>query len=163
MRPVNERFSETIENISGDVLINHIIIGKNEDMFWTGVGYNVTLYCRQTNDLNTLGLKVYYKGNGWKFIDGITLRTDGGLIRLISDNPNRDVGYGGGVFETLYLPILYENHVENLVNTSTLSFQLNSDYREDIIEVSPTTINSIREFFNDYPQCSENSVLKMIR
>lgn len=158
-RQVNERFTENIEDISGDINIYHIVIGRNGSS-WTGVGYSVGLYCQQSesndSDLSILGVRIYYNGSSWKFIEGITLRTDDELIRLSSNNPSRQV-IGNGVIESLYLPILYENHVENLVKTSTLSFQLNSDYREDIIEVSPTTINSIREFFNDYPQCSNYS------
>jgi len=160
-RQVNERFTETIEDISGDINIHHIVIWKNIS-YLSGVGYSVGLYCEQSDsndsDLSILGVRIYYNGSSWKFIEGITLRTDDELIRLSSNNPYRGV-IGGGVIESLYLPIFSENYIDNLVNTLTLSFQLDSDYREDIIEVSPTTINSIREFFNDYPQCSDNSIL----
>ena len=128
---------DTITDINGTSVVRRMLIDKYASM---STGNESTSIMSIPEEY---AIVVETESPSWRFIDEITLRTDSGVVNLITRQPTRTVITAQRLSERL-IGVIPPRVIEEIKNTSTLAIQ----YKGRFVELPSEAVTSIKNFVN---------------
>ena len=99
-----------------------------------------------TDDRIAIGLK--YEGNGWRFIESLTILADEERITLLNGNHDRRTVYGGTVSEwVVWHPT--QDQIDTIANAQSLQYQASGSRGSVQQELTNEQLVALRDFIQE--------------